>query len=90
MTIELIGYEVIGSEMEPSMIDGDMVWVDFSEEPEANAQDIALIEVDGQSHVCRYTFYGQQVLMIHDNGPISVVKRDRVTILGKIVSRTGM
>ncbi|MBO1005762.1 S24 family peptidase [Pseudogracilibacillus auburnensis] len=80
--------EVAGNAMEPVLIEGDEIAVDIKLNPRTNGKDLAVIEVDGNYHICRLARFGRQLLMLHDNGPTVAIGEDRVKIIGKVVGAT--
>jgi SOS-response transcriptional repressor LexA len=83
-----IALEVIGEEMAPTLIEGDLLIIDQSVQPAANGKDLAVFKIDGGYHVCRYTRFGKQFLMLYDNGPIVVCKADDAQLIGKVIDGT--
>lgn len=81
----LIGLEVTGGAMEPTLLEGDVIYIDQSIKPHSNAKDVAVLKVRENYHVCKFTVYGSQLLMIHDNAPIKVVNLKDVEIVGKVI-----
>ncbi len=83
--MEIFSLAVIGEAMAPNIVDGDEVVVNPSERPKGNGKDIAVLKKGGTNHICRYTNFGDQVLLIHDNGPIIPIKKDQIEVLGKVI-----
>lgn len=81
----IIGLEVTGEAMEPILLEGDVIYIDKGTKPRSNADDLAVLKVKGNYHVCRFTVYGSQILMLHDNAPLKVVKIEDVEIVGKVI-----
>lgn len=79
------GLEVVGDAMAPGILEGDILYVDRQQKPKGNAQEIAVLKIDEEYHVCKFTKYGNQYLLIHDNAPISTVAAARVEVVGKVV-----
>ncbi|MGG3988409.1 S24 family peptidase [Bacillus smithii] len=87
-TQETYTLEVEGNAMEPTILEGDILEVDPLQEPKSNGKDLAVLKVHDKYHVCRFTRFGRQILMLHDNAPIVVVRREHVEIVGKVVGGT--
>lgn len=79
--------EVEGDAMAPNVLEGDLLTVDMADKPKSNGKDLSILIVDGKLHVCRYTRFGKQILMIHDNAPIIAVANDKVEVLGKVIEQ---
>lgn len=84
----LFALEVTGSAMEPTILEGDELWVDAKQMPRSNGTDLAVLKIGEEHHVCRFTRFGSQIIMIHDNAPIAVVRGENVRIVGKVVGGT--
>lgn len=80
-----IELEVVGDEMEPKLLEGDIVTVNLNEQPTTNAKDLAVVEVGGNYHICRLAKYGRQLLLLHENGSTIAIWEDKVKIIGKVV-----
>jgi SOS-response transcriptional repressor LexA len=79
------GLEVTGDGMAPGILEEDVVYVDPSQKPRGNAQDIAVLKINEAYHICRFTRYGNQILMLHDNAPSVTVRAENVEVIGKVV-----
>lgn len=84
--MRVISLEVTGEAMEPTLLEGDVLYIDPDIKPRSNAKDIGLLKIKGNYHVCRFTVYGLYILMIHDNAPLKVVRIEDVEIVGKVMS----
>ena len=86
----LFALEVTGSAMEPNILEGDELWVDAKQMPKSNGTDLAVLKIESKYHVCRFTRFGQQIIMSHDNAPIAVVRGENVKVIGKVVGGTSV
>jgi SOS-response transcriptional repressor LexA len=82
--------EVDGEAMAPSILDGDVLYIDSRQQPRANNDDLACLKVDGEFHVCRFVRYGKQIMMFHENAPVSVVPSSIVEVIGKVIGGSFM
>lgn len=81
----LITLEVTGNAMVPTISEGAVINVDMGQTPRANGKDIGVFNVNDHLHVARYTRYGSQLILIHENAAHAVVPAAYVEILGKVV-----
>jgi len=82
----LLTLEVTGNSMEPSVKNGDIVYVNPDIMPAANGKDMAVFIVnDEKLHICCYTRHGSQLILLHENGRHGVVRDYQVEIMGKVV-----
>lgn len=79
------GLEVTGDAMEPWILEGDILYVDPKQRPKGNAQDIAIIKIEDSYHVCKYTSFGDKILVIHDNAPNVSLSAESVEFVGKVI-----
>lgn len=86
METNLITLEVFGSAMEPVLLEGDEITVDSNLDPRTNGKDLAVVEFNGNYHICKLVKYGRQLLILQDNGPIIPIREEQVTIIGKVVA----
>lgn len=81
----LLGLEVQGTAMEPTIFEGDTVWVDPNQMPRSNGKDIAALIVNDEKFICKFTRYGSQYILMFEDAPITVVRIEEVEMLGKVV-----
>jgi SOS-response transcriptional repressor LexA len=79
------GLEVEGDAMAPSILEGDILYIDLRQQPRANNMDIACLKIKEELHVCRYVRYGNQIMLFHENAPVSVVAAEVVKVVGKVI-----
>lgn len=77
--------EVVGDAMAPSILEEDILYVDPHQKPKANAQDIAVLQIRENYHVCRFTRYGNQLMLLHENAATLTVRVKDVVVIGKVV-----
>lgn len=87
-TPNLFALEVTGDAMAPAILEGDELWIDAKQQPRSNGKELAVLKINGINHICRFTRFGHQIIMIHDNAPIAVVRKENVEIVGKVVGGT--
>ena len=80
----LFSLEVESSNM-PSIIVGDEVIVDPNTAPRGNGEDIGVFEKNHENFISKFTRFGNQIILIGENGQIQVVKAAEVNIIGKVV-----
>ena len=81
---KLFALEVEESTMK-GILPGDEVIVDGNEMPEGNGIDIGVFLVKGIRFISRFTRYGNQIIMLREDGPIQVVRSVSVEVIGKVV-----
>ena len=80
----LFSLEVESSNM-PSIIVGDEVIVDPNTAPRGNGKDVGLFDKNDEKFISKFTRFGNQIILIGENGKIQVVKAAEVNIIGKVV-----
>ena len=81
---KLFALEVTTSDM-AGVLPGDEIIVDSNEMPKGNGKDIAVFKVNEEHFVSRFTRFGNQLIMIPENGTIKVLRAANVEIVGKAV-----
>ncbi|EIM05323.1 peptidase S24/S26A/S26B [Planococcus antarcticus DSM 14505] len=81
---KLFALEVTESNMQ-GILPGDEITVDGNATPRGNGQDIGVFLIDGQNYISRFTRFGNQIIMLQDNGRIQVVRSVNVDVIGKVV-----
>ncbi|WP_409276416.1 S24 family peptidase (plasmid) [Neobacillus sp. SCS-31] len=85
MKLKCFALEVVGAAMEPVLREGDLIVVDPEVLPAANAKDLAVFCINGQYSVSRYTRFGGHLILLPDQGRVTVVRPNSVEIIGKVV-----
>lgn len=67
---------------------GEEIVVDGSEMPEGNGQDIGVFLINGEHYLSKFTRYGNQIIMLQENGRIEVVRSVNVEVIGKVVNQS--
>lgn len=80
----LFALEVTESNM-AGILPGDEVYVDGNEMPEGNGQDIGVFLINGEHYISRFTRYGNQIIMLQEQGRIQVIRSVNVDVIGKVV-----
>ena len=80
----LFSLEVTASDM-TGVLPGDEVIVDPNVMPEGNGRDIGAFTVNGEYFISKFTRFGNQIIMLPDNGPIKVVRSINVDVIGKVI-----
>lgn len=81
----LFSLEVEFSNMQ-SIIVGDEVIVDSNIAPRGNGKDIAVFVLIGEEKfISAFTRFGNQIILIGENGQIQVVKASEVHAIGTVV-----
>lgn len=81
---KLFALEVAASNIQ-GIIEGDEVIVDSNETPRGNGKDLAVFYSDDTYFISRFTHFGNQILLLPDEGPISIIRTENVEIIGKVV-----
>ncbi|MBY0124487.1 hypothetical protein, partial [Bacillus sp. S/N-304-OC-R1] len=63
----------------------NVITVDTVQVPASNGNDIGVFIINDSLHVARYTRYGSQYILLHENAAHAVVSAYQVEILGKVV-----
>lgn len=80
----LFSLEVTG-DASGNLLPGDEVIIDANAMPEGNGQDIGAFRMNGEYFISRFTRFGNQIIMLPDDGPIQVVRSVNVDVIGKVV-----
>lgn len=67
------------------IIQGDEVIVDSNVMPEGNGKDLGVFFKDDAYFISRFTRFGNQIIMLPEDGPIQVVRSVNVEVIGKVV-----
>lgn len=67
------------------IIQGDEVIVDSNVMPEGNGKDLGVFFKDDAYFISRFTRFGNQIIMLPEDGPIQVVRSVNVAVIGKVV-----
>lgn len=81
---KLFALEVSKSHIQ-GIIEGDEVIVDSRELPKGNGKDLAVFYMNEGYFISRFTHFGNQILLLSDNGPIRIVHAEKVRKIGKVV-----
>lgn len=81
---KLFALEVSESNME-GVLPGDEVIVDSNVMPRGNGQDIGVFYANDGYFISKFTRFGNQIIMLQENGGIQVIRSVNVEVIGKVV-----
>lgn len=83
--MKYISLEVTDSNLS-RILEGDEVIVDLSEMPKGNGQEYGVFQLEsGHYFISKFTRFGNQILLLSDDGKIQVIRSERVKVVGKVI-----